>query len=216
MAFLVVNMTKERAELRQRQNALVDPLTGAANRRAFLETGERVLQRTLAEGKPAAMLVLDLDLFKKINDTFGHQTGDRVLCAFCDTATATLRPQDLFGRLGGEEFACLLPGATEANALAVAERIRANFEGRPIKFGTQVSKSTVSVGVAMARGVGDDLATLLATADTALYQAKANGRNRVEQAYVTSPPLQPVVDPPPPAAVHVQMPPAVPAAHAAA
>lgn len=191
LAFLAVSMAKERLELDHRRTASVDPLTGVANRRAFFEAGERLLQRTLAEGKPAAVLVLDLDLFKTINDTFGHQTGDRVLCAFCDTAGATLRPNDLFGRMGGEEFACLLPGASTANALQVAERIRANFEGRRVNVGGQVSTSTVSIGVAMAEDVGTELATVLAAADRALYQAKAKGRNRVEQARQPSPPLAP-------------------------
>jgi diguanylate cyclase (GGDEF)-like protein len=189
LAFLALSMAKERLELEHRRTASVDPLTGVANRRAFFEAGERLLQRTLAEGKPAAVLVLDLDLFKTINDTFGHQTGDRVLCAFCDTAAGTLRPNDLFGRMGGEEFACLLPGASAANALQVAERIRASFEGRRVNAGPQVSASTVSIGVAMAEDVGTDLASVLAAADRALYQAKAKGRNRVEQARQLSPPL---------------------------
>jgi diguanylate cyclase (GGDEF)-like protein len=221
LSFLIVNMAKERAELRQRQTALVDSLTGIANRRAFIEMGERVLQRTLAEGKPAAVLILDLDLFKNINDTFGHQTGDRVLCAFCETASETLRPNDLFGRMGGEEFACLLPGASAENALAVAERIRAGFEGRRIN-GTQVSNSTVSIGVAMASDIGSDLAALLAAADRALYQAKANGRNRVERARVLSPPLQPAMQPAPASAAEMSpaIQPAIPSSsrptHAAA
>lgn len=208
MAFLIVNMAKERAELRQRESAQVDALTGIPNRRAFLDTGERVLQRTLAAGQPAAVLILDLDFFKKINDTFGHQSGDRVLCAFCETASETLRPNDLFARMGGEEFACLLPGASLDNAMAVAERIRASFEGRRVRVGTQVSTSTVSIGIAMANGIGADLGALLASADHALYQAKAKGRNRVEQApqfgpreekksteaaESSSPPLQPAM-----------------------
>jgi diguanylate cyclase (GGDEF)-like protein len=195
LAFLALSMAKERLELEHRRTASVDPLTGVANRRAFFEAGERLLQRTLAEGKPAAVLVLDLDLFKTINDTFGHQTGDRVLCAFCDTAAGTLRPNDLFGRMGGEEFACLLPGASAANALQVAERIRASFEGRRVNAGSQMSASTVSIGVAMAEDVGTDLESVLAAADRALYQAKAKGRNRVEQARQPSPPLAPAQHP---------------------
>jgi diguanylate cyclase (GGDEF)-like protein len=182
LSFLIVNMAKERAELRQRETAQVDALTGVPNRRTFLDIGERVLQRTLAEGQPVAVLILDLDFFKNINDTFGHQSGDRVLCAFCDTATDALRPNDLFARMGGEEFACLLPGASEGNALAVAERIRGGFEGRRTHVGAHVSMSTVSIGVAMAQDIGADLGSLLAAADRALYLAKANGRNRIERA----------------------------------
>jgi diguanylate cyclase (GGDEF)-like protein len=197
LAFLVLSMAKERLELEHRRTASVDALTGVANRRVFLEAGERLLQRTLAEGKPAAVLVLDLDLFKSINDTFGHHTGDRVLCAFCDTAADTLRPNDLFGRMGGEEFACLLPGASAANALQVAERIRASFEGRRVNVGNHVSTSTVSIGIAMADNINSDLVSVLAAADRALYLAKAKGRNRVEQAHIEpvrqpSPPLAPV------------------------
>jgi diguanylate cyclase (GGDEF)-like protein len=182
LAFLIVNMTKERAELRQRETAQIDALTGVPNRRTFLYAAERLMQRTLAEGQPVAVLVLDLDFFKSINDTFGHQSGDRVLCAFCDTATDALRPNDLFARMGGEEFACLLPGASEENALAVAERIRAGFEGRRAHVGANVPTSTVSIGIAMTQGLGRDLRTLLDAADRALYQAKANGRNRIERA----------------------------------
>ena len=192
MAFLVMNMAKERLELQHRRAALVDPLTGIANRRAFFERGERVLQRTLGEGRPVALLVLDLDLFKRINDTFGHQTGDRVLCAFCETAVALLRPTDLFGRMGGEEFACLLPGATEDEAMQVAERIRATFCGRGVDVGGENSPSTVSIGVATMTEPGGELAVLFAAADRALYQAKAKGRNRVEQARPAVVSLQPV------------------------
>lgn len=188
LSFLIVNMAKERAELRQRQTAQIDVLTGIPNRRAFLDMGERLLQRTLAAGSPVAVLILDLDFFKRINDTFGHQSGDRVLCAFCETTSELLRPNDLFGRLGGEEFACLLPEASTDNALAVAERIRASFEGRRVNVGSRVSASTVSIGVASESGLGTDLGALLAAADRALYQAKAKGRNRIEQARPGLPP----------------------------
>jgi diguanylate cyclase (GGDEF)-like protein len=180
LAFLVMNMTKERAELQQRKTALLDPLTGVANRRAFLDRGERVMRRSVAEGKPVAVLVLDLDKFKQINDTFGHHAGDRVLCGFCETVNDVLRPTDIFGRLGGEEFACLLPDVTTAEAVRIAERIRVSFEEcRTSILGDTVS--TVSVGVATTRDGDPDLDDLMAAADRALYQAKAKGRNRVEQ-----------------------------------
>lgn len=182
MAFLIVAMAKERSELQYRKTAQLDPLTGVANRRAFMERAERSLRRAVAERKPVAMLLLDLDLFKQINDTFGHQTGDRVLCTFCDIATAALRPSDVFGRLGGEEFACLLPGASASEALRVAERIRASFEGREAEAATDDVVSTVSVGVATIQDVDGELDALMLAADRALYQAKAKGRNRVERA----------------------------------
>jgi diguanylate cyclase (GGDEF)-like protein len=186
-AFLVMAMAKERQELRYRRAAQIDPLTGIANRRAFFERGEPLLRRTQVDGRPVALLVLDLDFFKHINDTFGHQTGDRVLCAFCDTVAALLRPTDLFGRTGGEEFACLLPGASAAVAIEVAERIRARFEGRPATAGHLGTPSTVSVGVATTNDTVGDLAALMAAADRALYRAKANGRNRVEASAVPQP-----------------------------
>jgi diguanylate cyclase (GGDEF)-like protein len=181
LSFLVMNMAKERAELQQRRAALLDPLTGVANRRAFVARAERQLQRSVADGKPVAVLLLDLDLFKQINDAFGHQAGDHVLCAFCETANAVLRPDDVFGRLGGEEFACLLPGASALEAMRVAERIRASFEERKDAIPTQDAISTVSVGVATTQDVVPDLTALMVAADRALYAAKANGRNRVER-----------------------------------
>jgi diguanylate cyclase (GGDEF)-like protein len=188
MAFLIVNMAKERSELRQRRTAQLDPLTGVANRRAFMERGERLLARTTAQGQSAAVLLLDLDLFKQINDTFGHQTGDRVLCTFCDIANGVLRPTDVFGRLGGEEFVCLLPGATAAEALQVAERIRASFEGRDAVASARDVVSTVSVGVATTQDAGADLTALMVAAVRALYLAKAKGRNRVERAAAVTAP----------------------------
>ncbi|NVO13655.1 MAG: GGDEF domain-containing protein [Rhodoplanes sp.] len=180
LAFLVMAMSKERLGLEHKRDAQIDPLTGAANRRAFFDRGERVLRRLLADGGDAAVLMLDIDKFKRINDTFGHQAGDQVLCAFCDTASRVLRPTDLLGRTGGEEFACLLPGATLAEAFAVAERIRIEFEACRIDLGAVRPTSTVSVGVATTAEVGGSLTALMAAADRALYGAKANGRNRVE------------------------------------
>ncbi|MDQ0355423.1 diguanylate cyclase (GGDEF)-like protein [Rhodoplanes tepidamans] len=180
LAFLVMAMSKERLVLEHKRTALVDPLTGVANRRAFFERGERILRRGLADGDTAALLMIDIDKFKHVNDTFGHQAGDRVLCAFCDTAARVLRPTDVLGRTGGEEFACLLPGATPAEAAAVADRIRLEFEQCRLDLGAVRPTSTVSIGVATTVDVGGSLAALMGAADRALYRAKANGRNRVE------------------------------------
>jgi len=178
LAFLRVNMAKERAELEQRKAALADPLTGIANRRAFFDLGGPLLARTMAGRRPAALLLLDLDRFKQVNDTAGHQAGDRVLRAFSDLAAASMRPGDLFGRLGGEEFACLLLDASMAQALQVAERVRHDLE--TTGFPGVTAGVTVSVGVATAGEAGRDLHALLASADAALYRAKSKGRNRVE------------------------------------
>jgi diguanylate cyclase (GGDEF)-like protein len=180
MAFLRVNMAKERAELEQRKAVLADPLTGVANRRAFFDLGGPLLARAVAERRPAALLLFDLDRFKQVNDTAGHQAGDRVLKTFSEIAVASTRGGDLFGRLGGEEFACLLVDASMAQALQAAERVRHEFES--MGFPVAPANATVSVGVAAASEACRDLHALLATADSALYRAKAKGRNRVEPA----------------------------------
>jgi diguanylate cyclase (GGDEF)-like protein len=185
MSVLLVAMAKERAELRQRQNALIDPLTGVANRRAFFDDGDVLLRRARAEGHAAALLLFDLDRFKQVNDTFGHQAGDRVLSKFCDVAKAMLRPGDLFGRFGGEEFACMLDDTSLAEALRVAERIRLAFASVLLEIGTTRTGVTVSVGVAISNEVASGLDPLFAAADDALYRAKAKGRNRVESAQAT-------------------------------
>ncbi len=180
MSVLLVNMAKERAELRQREHSLLDPLTGVANRRAFFERGEKLLQRTAADGYASALLLFDLDRFKEVNDTFGHQAGDRVLSEFCRVAQPLLRPNDLFGRFGGEEFGCLIAQASIGEALAVAERIRTAFAAAPLGLGPEHWQVTVSVGVAMSNEAVPGLEALFAAADRALYRAKAKGRNRVE------------------------------------
>jgi diguanylate cyclase (GGDEF)-like protein len=178
--FLRVAMSKERAELEQRKAALTDSLTGVANRRAFFDCGSPLLESAIVERRPVALLLFDLDRFKEINDSAGHQAGDRVLQAFCDLVGASIRPGDLFGRLGGEEFAYLLVDASMAYALHAAERLRRDFAA--ISFPHLVVNPTVSVGVAMASEAGRNLSTLLALADRALYRAKADGGNRVAPA----------------------------------
>ena len=180
LPFLRVAMSKERAEMAQRKAALTDSLTGIANRRAFFELGGPLLEWAVADRRPTALLLFDLDRFKEVNDTAGHQAGDRVLKAFCDLVAASMRPGDLFGRLGGEEFACLVANATMAQALHTAERLRREFEA--MRFPGLEGNATVSVGVAMANEAGRSLPALLAIADRALYRAKADGRNRVAPA----------------------------------
>jgi len=182
LAFLAVSMAKERLALEHRRMASLDPLTGIANRRAFLERGDRVLRRAFHQRMPVALLLLDLDFFKQINDTFGHQAGDCVLRDFCAGAGDMLRPGDLFGRLGGEEFACLLPGADLSEAMRVAERIRAGFSAYTLPEGSGDFRFSVSIGVAEAADAQYALGIMFANADRALYQAKAKGRNRIERA----------------------------------
>ena len=184
LVYMFGSVARERIAQSYKQASLIDPLTGVANRRAFVEDGDRLLRRAAVECGDAALLSFDLDRFKQINDTLGHQAGDRVLCAFCDVATSTLRPGDLFGRLGGEEFASLLPGITLPDALGVAERIRARFAATPLGLGAELLGTTVSIGVAMSTETDHELARMMVAADGALYCAKAKGGNRVEATEV--------------------------------
>jgi diguanylate cyclase (GGDEF)-like protein len=184
IAFILLAMAKERTEHRHKTAALVDPLTGIANRRAFLQDGEAQLKRQSTDPRPIAVMLLDLDNFKSINDRFGHATGDHVLELFAEIGDRCMRRHDLFGRLGGEEFAAMLFDTGRDRALAVAEEIRAAFaeatrevEGRPVV-------ATVSIGIVIRHDAVLDLSALLAQADHALYRAKDNGRNRIELASI--------------------------------
>ena len=127
-AYLFGSLVKDRIAAGYQRASLTDPLTSVANRRGFFQMGERMLMRTRFAKQPAALIMFDLDHFKSINDKFGHGTGDEVLVAFCRLATSQLRANDLFGRIGGEEFASLLPNTTEQDALWLAERVRAAVE----------------------------------------------------------------------------------------
>jgi len=180
VSFLLLNMTKERTELQHKINAMVDPLSGIANRRAFLDGATRLCAQQAVHHEPMAMLLFDLDRFKDINDRLGHAVGDRVLQAFARTTTATLGVEVLFGRIGGEEFAALLPVGDLGEAYAIADRVRRNFAGIAVRFTNGGLVPTVSVGVALCVNAKSDVETLLEVADRALYRAKANGRDRVE------------------------------------
>jgi diguanylate cyclase (GGDEF)-like protein len=173
----IVMLCRERVHAVLTTALSTDALTGAANRGAFLVQAARLLRRTHESGKPASLIVFDLDHFKRINDGHGHAAGDCVLRSFAETARAALRPGDLLGRLGGEEFAALLPGAPADRAVAIADRVRRAFE---IATGDGVA-STVSAGVAEA-GHYLSLEAAFDIADRALYRAKTGGRNRVERA----------------------------------
>lgn len=177
LAFLRVSMTKERVELQQRKAALTDSLTGIANRRGFFERGERLLDDAVADRRPVALLLFDLDRFKDVNDGAGHDAGDQVLRGLARLVAPALTANDLFARMGGDEFACLLPGASMTRALQIAETVRREFDALQVQGLT--CHPTVSVGIAMAGERGQTLASTLANADRALYRAKAEGRNRV-------------------------------------
>jgi len=177
-AFLLAFLVKERREEHYKRAALVDPLTGVWNRRAFLEYASRRLSRAAIDKLPVALVAFDLDRFKLLNDRYGHLAGDQVLCAFCKAVTEALRPGDLFGRMGGEEFACLLVDISPVDAVAMAERLRRRFSDMKIYSGPVPLRATVSSGVAIAEQ--PDLEALMAAADLTLYRAKKLGRNRVE------------------------------------
>jgi diguanylate cyclase (GGDEF)-like protein len=184
IAFILLAMAKERTEHRHKTAALVDALTGVANRRAFLQGGEAELKRQVANPRPLAVMLLDLDNFKSINDRFGHAVGDRVLKIFAEITSAYLRHIDLFGRLGGEEFAAMLRDTSRERALALAEQIRAGFAEATRNVDGAEIVATVSIGIVVSHDAALDLPALLAQADHALYRAKDSGRNRVEIASI--------------------------------
>jgi diguanylate cyclase (GGDEF)-like protein len=180
MAFLQLNMTKERTELRHKINSLVDPLSGVANRRAFLDGAAVLLAQQEIERAPLAVMLFDLDRFKQINDRFGHAVGDAVLQTFAGTATATFGANVLFARIGGEEFAACLAVGDLDEAFAVADRVRRNFAAAAARFGGDELPPTVSGGVTLGCDPQATVLELLSIVDRALYRAKEHGRNRVE------------------------------------
>lgn len=184
IAFILLAMAKERTEFRHKTASLIDPLTGIANRRAFLQDGEEQLRRQASDPRPIAVMLLDLDNFKSINDRFGHAVGDRVLQVFATVAGNCVRRADLFGRLGGEEFAAFLVDASRERALAIAEDIRRSFANATCEVDGRPVIATVSIGIVISYDAVLDISALLAQADHALYRAKDNGRNRVEIASI--------------------------------
>ena len=180
LAFVVLSMAKDRDEEEQRSHALTDILTGLPNRRALFEVAESVVERRVhGGGTPVSLLIADLDYFKDTNDTFGHSVGDEVLRLFAKVAKLTLHHSHVVGRLGGEEFAAILPGVDGEEAVDAAERLRAQFaESAGFMSGLPVG-ATVSIGVTADRHVDSGLSRLFRMADAALYAAKRAGRNRV-------------------------------------
>lgn len=187
-----VNMTELRARLRAasrlvrmqkqfRRMAETDALTGAANRRAFMHYLEAQLDKARRSDEPVCVVMVDLDHFKRTNDNYGHAKGDEVLVQTVRTVQACLRERDMLGRLGGEEFAVVLPGARREPARDAAERIRKAIEALVIADG-QGGRIPVTASLGIAATTPDRLDTadsLLQSADEALYAAKAGGRNRV-------------------------------------
>ncbi len=180
-AYLFGSLVRERVAKAFQRAAMADPLTGVANRRAFLHRGARQMQRGASEQHDVCLLLFDIDHFKGINDQHGHAAGDAVLTTFCDVAKAQLRPIDLLARIGGEEFVCLLVDVDAESGVRVAERVLFAFEGCIHNSNGRSFGATASAGVAHAKAQDTDLSSLLLRADEALYRAKHGGRNQVAE-----------------------------------
>ncbi len=172
-------MINRRLHLHLDHLASYDMLTGAYNRRAFEEARERELARSQRHGTALAVLLLDLDHFKQINDHYGHAFGDRVLRQAAQTIKTVLRIEDTLGRIGGEEFCVLLPQTDREEVAKIAERIRSAVAAQITDYNGQQARVTVSIGVAMADAQTRDWETVFQAADQALYRAKQEGRNRI-------------------------------------
>jgi len=176
-AFLILALVQDRSIRMHKDAASLDPLTGLFNRRAFLQSAQQLINERSDTQRPVTLLMFDLDNFKSINDCHGHAIGDETLRIFAQTAAANMRGTDVIGRLGGEEFAAVVPGDGDV-AVGIAERVRSAFEQAATKVCGRSINATVSIGAAWAaEDVSVDL--VLADADAALYRAKAAGRNRV-------------------------------------
>jgi diguanylate cyclase (GGDEF)-like protein len=178
-----VDRSRRSAERRLIQVATLDPLTNLPNRRRFFDHGQWLLERVRRTGEHLSVLMLDIDFFKRVNDEYGHPTGDLVLQQVAAVGRQTLRRQDFMARLGGEEFVILLPGSTLAGAMLLGEKLRAQIEASRFSDGIRV---TVSLGAVEYAG-DESLRDLVARADVALYQAKRQGRNQVVGATADAP-----------------------------
>ena len=177
-AGLAIVNARHYSEVRHRAD--VDGLTGAMARRRFFELADEAFQYAKHVDTPLAVLMLDIDHFKDVNDTYGHAAGDFVLHETIHRCSGQLRGTDTIGRYGGEEFVVLLPGLDLERAVPIAERLREAVATEPFHVGNHVIEVTISIGVAEQEATTPDLAHLVESADVALYKAKRRGRNRVE------------------------------------
>ena len=185
-------MLFERHENRLVRAARLDGLTGLLNRAGFTYLAERQKKGSAIDGEPVSVLVMDLDFFKKVNDTYGHDAGDAVLCAFAKSARDSVRPGDLLSRPGGEEFWALLPNTDMDEASRIGQRICDQFRGVRVRFAAQTIAATVSIGATELNLPDESIRAALARADEALYTAKHLGRDRVVASALPPHGLQPV------------------------
>ena len=171
-------LTRERLENQLARAAMLDPLTGTLNRSGFLTRAARAAEQCFRSSRTCSVMVMDLDEFKAVNDMFGHAAGDRLLAGFASVAQISLRGEDILARIGGEEFCALLPGTNEAQAAAIAERLRIDYAATSFANGDARLTGTVSIGVAELSD-GAALEAAIERADRAMYEAKSRGRNRV-------------------------------------
>ena len=183
LSTLVDFTDRKRLEIELQRLATTDALTGAANRRCFLEHADAELARSRRYGLEMSLVMMDVDHFKRINDTLGHARGDAALCHLVQLCAQIVRKQDLLGRLGGEEFALLLPQTSLEDATHLVERLRHHIEisGLELQPGSAPTSLTASFGVTALRPEDLRVEELLGRADQALYRAKDGGRNRVER-----------------------------------
>jgi diguanylate cyclase (GGDEF)-like protein len=162
------------------QQSITDSLTGLHNLRYILEEGERLFNHAKEEQLPIAILMLDIDYFKVVNDTFGHHTGDNVLCKLAEICRKSMRETDLIGRYGGEEFVVILPNTMPERAREIAERLRKGVEATVFNEGEGVNVNlTISIGINNEKSQDLTFGLALQNADRALYFAKHKGRNQI-------------------------------------
>jgi diguanylate cyclase (GGDEF)-like protein len=166
-------------EERLRRQATHDALTGILSRGAIMERVGVEMARASRDGEHLCLAMVDLDYFKRVNDTYGHCAGDTVLCEMASRMSSVLRPYDSIGRYGGEEFLVVFPRCDVANAVAIAERIRRSISGATVSTQTEEIVVTASIGIAEVR-YSKDANAVIREADNALFRAKQNGRDRVE------------------------------------
>ncbi|RON37414.1 sensor domain-containing diguanylate cyclase [Pseudomonas brassicacearum] len=170
---------KKQIETELQRLATTDVLTQSSNRRHFFECAHREFEQARYQGTPLAFLLLDIDDFKVINDTYGHQEGDNVLQRIAESGRAALRRGDVFGRVGGEEFAAVFPGCAPDEAMQVAERLQREIQRLSFSHGDQTFGITVSQGLTSLTAEDESVDSLFARADAAMYKAKHQGKNRI-------------------------------------